>query len=112
MQESARHRPPLRQLGDDDLEFVQRFVLASGSLKDLAAEYGVSYPTIRGRLDKLLERLRSAVAGQPRNPMAELLADQIGRGEVAPAAARAILDLHRRILKQKQKGVTDGRTMD
>src|SRR5438270_155864 len=34
-------RPPLRLLSDDDLEFVQRFVLASGSLKDLAAEYGV-----------------------------------------------------------------------
>ena len=97
-------RPPLRQLSDDDLEFVQRFVLASGSLKDLAAEYGVSYPTIRGRLDKLLERLQAAEAGQPRDPMAELLADQIGRDEVLPAAARAILDLHRRILKHKKEG--------
>lgn len=104
MAEMDRQRPPLRQLSDDDLEFVQRFVLASGSLKDLAAEYGVSYPTIRARLDKLLERLRSVVAGQPRDPMAELLADQIGRGEIAPVAARAILDLHRRTLKHKKEG--------
>jgi hypothetical protein len=97
----ANVRPPLRLLSDDDLEFVQRFVLASGSLKDLAAEYGVSYPTIRARLDSLLERLRAVVAGQPRDPMAELLADLIGRGEVAPAAAKAVLELHRRSLKSK-----------
>jgi hypothetical protein len=97
----ANVRPPLRLLSDDDLEFVQRFVLASGSLKDLAAEYGVSYPTIRARLDSLLERLRAVIAGQPRDPMAELLADLIGRGEVAPAAAKAVLELHRRSLKSK-----------
>lgn len=104
MAEMDRQRPPLRLLSDDDLEFVQRFVLASGSLKDLAAEYGVSYPTIRARLDKLLERLQSVVAGQPRDPMAELLADQIGRGEIAPAAARAVLELHRRTIKPKKEG--------
>jgi hypothetical protein len=97
-------RPPLRYLSDDDLEFVQRFVLASGSLKDLAAEYGVSYPTIRVRLDKLLERLRAVMAGQPRDPMAELLADLIGRGEIVPAAAKTVLDLHRRSLKTKKEG--------
>ncbi len=104
MQETTRHRPALRQLSDDDLEFVQRFVLAEGSLKDLAAQYGVSYPTIRARLDKLLERLRAVVAGQPRDPMAEHLADLIGRGEVAASAARSVLELHRRILKQKKEG--------
>lgn len=97
----ANVRPPLRLLSDDDLEFVQRFVLASGSLKDLAAEYRVSYPTIRARLDSLLERLRAVVAGQPRDPMAELLADLIGRGEVAPAAAKAVLELHRKSVKSK-----------
>ena len=97
-------RPPIRLLSDDDLEFVQRFVLASGSLKDLAAEYGVSYPTIRARLDKLLERLKALVAGRPRDPMSELLADLIGRGEIVPAAARAILDFHRRNSKPKREG--------
>jgi hypothetical protein len=104
MPEPAERRPPLRHLSDDDLEFIQRFVLASGSLKDLAAEYGVSYPTIRGRLDKLLERLQSLVAGQPRDPMAELLGDLIGRGEITQPAARSVLDLHRRTLKTKKEG--------
>ncbi len=92
---------PLRQLGDDDLEFVQRLVLASGSLKDVAAEYGVSYPTIRGRLDKLIGRLRTLVDGRPPDPMADLLADLIARGEIGPSAARAVLNLYRKLLKAK-----------
>lgn len=91
---------PLRQLGDDDLEFVQRLVLASGSLKELAASYGVSYPTIRGRLDRLIERLQAWIADRPPDPMAELLADLIGKGELGSSAAQAILKLHRQILNQ------------
>src|SRR5438045_2993875 len=93
---------PLTQLGDDDLEFILRFVLASGSLKELAQAYGVSYPTIRARLDKLLERLRALVAGRKPDPMADLLADFVARGEAAAGAARAILKLHRQLLVQKE----------
>src|SRR5436305_15318020 len=94
---------PLVRLGDDDLELVLRLVLASGSLKELAQGYGVSYPTIRARLDKLLERLRALVKGQPPDPMADLLADLIARGEVAPSAARAVLKLHRDLLSRKEE---------
>ena len=36
------------------LKFVRKFVLTSGSLKEIPKEYGVSYPTIRLRLDKLI----------------------------------------------------------
>jgi hypothetical protein len=98
----ADDRPiPLRHLSNDDLEFVQRLVLASGSIKDVAAEYGVSYPTIRGRLDKLIDRLRALVAGRPPDPMADLLADLIARGELGASAARAVLNLHRNLLKAK-----------
>ena len=33
------------------------FVLSSGSLKEMALRYRVSYPTVRNRLDELIERL-------------------------------------------------------
>jgi hypothetical protein len=95
---------PLRRMSDSDLEFIQKLVLFSGSLKDLAEQYGVSYPTIRGRLDKVIERLQGLVEGRPPDPMADLLADYIGRGELAPAAARAILDLHRKLLRKSKRG--------
>ena len=40
----------LEYLNDEDLAFVRRFVLASGSLKKVAQQYDVTYPTIRLRL--------------------------------------------------------------
>ncbi len=49
--------PPLARLSSNDQEFVMSFVLSSGSLKEMALRYRVSYPTIRNRLDDLIERL-------------------------------------------------------
>lgn len=94
--ESKSH--PLTTLEGSDLDFVAQLVLVSGSLKDLASAYGVSYPTIRGRLDRLIARLRQVMAGTPGDPMAEALADLVERGEVTASAARSILDLHRRAI--------------
>ncbi|MGI9293526.1 MAG: DUF2089 family protein [Pseudomonadales bacterium] len=50
--------PWLEQISDEDQTFVKRFVLASGSLKDLAKIYGISYPTVRLRLDRLIEKIK------------------------------------------------------
>ena len=50
--------PALARLSSDDRKFVKSFVLDSGSLKDMARRYGVSYPTVRNRLDDLIARLR------------------------------------------------------
>jgi hypothetical protein len=46
-------------LEETDLAFIKRFVLASGSLKELARQYGITYPTLRLRLDKLIERVKA-----------------------------------------------------
>ena len=40
-------------LSEEDLVFLKRFLLAGGTLKDLAAQYGISYPTVRLRLTLL-----------------------------------------------------------
>ena len=45
-------------LADEELTFLKRFVLAGGSLKDLAAVYGVTYPTVRLRLDRLIAKIQ------------------------------------------------------
>ena len=45
-------------LEDEDVAFVKRFILFSGSLKDLADAYSVSYPTLRLRLDRLIEKIK------------------------------------------------------
>ena len=43
-------------LEDEDLVFIKKFVLASGSLKEMAGEYGVTYPTLR--LDRLIQKIK------------------------------------------------------
>ena len=53
--------PALSRLSDEDREFVLAFILSSGSLKQMAKLYGVSYPTVRNRLDDLISLLSDAM---------------------------------------------------
>ena len=50
----------MADLEEEDVAFIRRFLLASGSLKEVAGEYGVSYPTVRLRLDRLIQKVRLA----------------------------------------------------
>ena len=45
-------------LDDEDVSFIKKFLLASGSLKEMAQQYGVTYPTVRLRLDKLIQKIK------------------------------------------------------
>ena len=42
----------------EDAVFLKNFVLKSGSLKEIAKLYQVSYPTVRLRLDRLIQKIR------------------------------------------------------
>nr|WP_278766120.1 DUF2089 family protein [Bifidobacterium catenulatum] len=48
----------LANLAEEDLAFIKNFVLSSGSLKQMSQLYQVSYPTMRIRLDRLIEKIR------------------------------------------------------
>jgi len=50
----------LAGLEDEDLVFIKKFILASGSLKEMAGQYGVTYPTVRLRLDRLIQKIQVA----------------------------------------------------
>jgi hypothetical protein len=91
---------PLLALPREDLDLITQLVLFSGSLKDLANAYGVSYPTIRLRLDRVIERLRAAVDGQPPDPLSELLARLVERDELSASNARTVRDLARQLARQ------------
>jgi hypothetical protein len=85
---------PLSALSDTERDFILHLVLASGSLKDLAQVYGVSYPTIRARLNRLIGRLEDLQQGRPGDPMSRLLTELIEKREVSPTTAQTILELH------------------
>ena len=48
----------LANLDHEDLVFIKKFLLASGSPKEIAKQYGVTYPTVRLRLDKLIQKIK------------------------------------------------------
>ncbi len=48
----------IANLDDEDVGFMKKFILASGSLKEVAAVYGVTYPTVRLRLDRLIQKIQ------------------------------------------------------
>lgn len=50
----------MQDLEEEDLVFIKKFLLASGSLKEIASQYQVTYPTVRLRLDKLIQKIRLA----------------------------------------------------
>ena len=45
-------------LEEEDTAFIRNFILSSGSLKEVAALYGVTYPTVRLRLDRLIQKIQ------------------------------------------------------
>jgi hypothetical protein len=77
--------PPLLQLSSDDLAFVTAFVRSSGSLKAMAQLLGVSYPTVRNRLDEILQKLEAVERGVDKRRHAIL--DALENGELTAEAA-------------------------
>ena len=50
--------PALLQLPEEDQAFILQFFLTSGSLKEMASRLGISYPTVRNRLDDLIQKVK------------------------------------------------------
>src|SRR5580698_3629163 len=71
--------------------FIEMFVLAGGNLKEIAEQVGVSYPTIRSRLDKVIDVLRSEIAKTRR--VAGNVLDAVGPSRSSAEAAKIIKDI-------------------
>ncbi len=56
--------PQLDRLSNDDQTFIIQFVKTSGSLKEMAHLRSLSYPTVRNRLDDIIERIKLTETGK------------------------------------------------
>ena len=92
---------PILSLNTGELELITHLVLCSGSLKELAQHFGVSYPTIRSRLDQVIAHLRSLIEEYESDSLPGLVEDLVNQGEVTATAAQAILDAHRQELRKR-----------
>jgi hypothetical protein len=85
----------LEALDEEDLQFLRRFVLSSGSLKALCEEYDVSYPTLRARLDRLIAKVRAAEDPRAADAFERRLRVLAVDGRISAALARELLKAHR-----------------
>jgi hypothetical protein len=87
--EGAWVLPELARLPAEDQVFVAAFVRSHGSIKEMEQVFGVSYPTVKARLNRIAATLEF-VDTSPRPSRAEVL-DRLARGEIA--ADEAVADL-------------------
>ncbi len=91
----------LEALTGSDRSFVRCLVLNSGSLKSVANVYGVSYPTIRGRLDRIIEKI-TAVEQRPSDPFVSSVMGMVIDGSVSQEIAERVISAYQNV-KQKDR---------
>lgn len=85
--------PQLAQLSVDDQVFVAAFVRSHGSIKEMERIFGVSYPTIKSRLNRIAGHLDFVDTDPP--PTSADVVDRLRRGEISAEGALAELDRSR-----------------
>ena len=84
----------IAELEDDELQFVNRFVLASGSLKEMADIYGVTYPTVRSRLNTIISKVKLSEETRE-DPYVSLIKKMVMEGKVDFEAAAVLIHTYR-----------------
>ena len=88
--EGSFELPKLAQLAAEDQVFVAAFVRSHGSIKEMEQVFGVSYPTVKARLNRIAGQLEF-VEVDPAPGRAEVL-ERLARGEIDAEAAIAELE--------------------
>ena len=92
---TAAHRW-IELLEEEDLAFLKRFVLASGSLKELAQAYAISYPTVRLRLDRLIAKIEVFDSQRSMSDFERTLRALHVDGKIDLATLKTLLAAHRK----------------
>ena len=90
-------------LSEEDLVFVKRLVLVSGSLKELAAGYGISYPTVRLRLDRLIAKIAITESTEIQSEFERVLRSQHAEGKIDAETLKTLLTAYRREAERTSK---------
>lgn len=76
--------PPLARLRYEDQVFVSEFVRSHGSIKDMEKAFGVSYPTVKNRLNRIADQLSLVQVTQSPAPAGEQdTLEMLERGEIS-----------------------------
>jgi hypothetical protein len=81
-------------LSADQLEFLETFVRNRGNIKDIERELGISYPTVRSRLDALIRALGFPSQAEPdrESERRKEILRELAEGRIAPDDAANLLE--------------------
>ena len=99
--------PWLEVLDEEEQQFLKRFVLSSGSLKALCDEYGVSYPTLRARLDRLIAKVKAAEDPKVVDSFQRKLQVLVAEGKISAALGRELWKAHRAVAEEGRTKTND-----
>lgn len=83
------------------MSFIKRFILASGSLKEVASQYGVTYPTVRLRLDKLINKIEAAEKVLSNDPFVMLVKQLALNEKIDLETAKFIINEYHKAKKEQ-----------
>ena len=91
----------LEDLDDNDYTFMKKFILASGSLKELAKEYNIYYPTVRLKMDRLIQKIKTNDSED--SSYVRMIKSLAIDGKVSADAAKILINEYRKI-EGEEKG--------
>ena len=89
----------MTNLDDEDIAFIKKFIMASGSLKKIADLYSVTYPTVRLRLDKLIQKIQIS-ENNANEPYVALIKRLAVNEKVDFDTAKILINEYRKIQKE------------
>jgi len=81
----------VKGLTEEDWQFIKRLLLASGSLKDVAEQYGISYPTVRIKLNRLIEKVQILDSKKPKTKFHKTVQLLVADGKLDILVAKTLL---------------------
>lgn len=94
----------MKNLDDEDMIFIKRFLLASGSLKEVAKLYGVTYPTVRVRLNKLIDKIKLAEDKTDNDEFVELIKRYVIDEDIEFDVAKNLITEYKKIKGKSKNG--------
>lgn len=94
----------MNNLDDEDMIFIKRFLLASGSLKEVAKLYGVTYPTVRVRLNKLIDKIKLAEDKTDNDEFVELIKRYVIDEDIEFDVAKNLITEYKKIKEKSKNG--------
>jgi hypothetical protein len=90
-------------LTEEDFAFIKRFILASGSLKEMANAYDISYPTVRLRLDRLIEKIKVFDEFEKAGEFERLIRSFYAEGKIDIITFKTLFETHKKELEAKNE---------